>query len=101
MLLSHCNRTNDHHNYCGSSSCAPDDYNVVCRTNPRFAQEHILPDEWELMLDSRDYLTLVEDAIPVWVKRDVDGDGKQVFLQLCIMFIYIYCIHARVLAEST
>ena len=51
-----------------------------CRTNPRFIQEHILPPNWGLMLDSRDFRNLVEDRDPAWELRDVDGDGGQVTL---------------------
>ena len=75
-LLSHCNRTVE--------PCVPGvdnsvcDYDRNCRTNPRFAPEHVLPDEWELMLDSHDYQNLIEDSSPVWVIKDVDGDGGQV-----------------------
>ena len=87
VLLSHCNQTDTLHDYCGPCvpfddnsvcHCAPDDFNVVCRNSSRFAPEHILPDEWELMLDSHDYQNLIQDTSPAWVIRDVDGDGGQV-----------------------
>ena len=78
----YCKRT-DHlvHSHCvvnGLCVCSPDDFNADCRTNPRFAPEHILPDEWELMLDSHDYQNLIQDTNPAWIRRDVDGDGGQV-----------------------
>ena len=72
VLLSHCNRTDTLHDYCGP--CAPDDFIANCRTNVRFKDEHILPDEWELMLDSHDYENLIQDSRPAWIR-----DSEQVF----------------------
>ena len=51
-----------------------------CRTDPRFALEHVLPPNWGLMLDSHDFQNLVADSNPAWELRDVDGDGGQVTL---------------------
>ena len=69
------------HSYCSTANrytCPPDDFDNNCRTNVRFREEHILPDEWELMLDSHDYQNLVQDSGPAWIERDVDGDGGKV-----------------------
>ena len=77
VLLSHCNRTDTLHDYCGR--CAPNDFNADCRNNSRFKAEHVLPDEWELMLDSHDYQNLIQDSSPAWIERDIDGDGGKVF----------------------
>ena len=71
----------DLHSYCSTVNglmCAPDDFDNTCRTNPRFEEEHILPDDWELMLDSHDYQNLVADSGPAWIERDMDGDGGKV-----------------------
>ena len=76
----------DYHSHCiinGRSVCAPDDCNVDCRTNPRFKAEHVLPDEWKLMLDSHDYQNLLQDSSPAWIERDIDRDGGKVSHILC------------------
>ena len=99
-LSYYCKRTDLVNSHCvvnGLCVCSPDDFNADCRTNPRFAPEHVLPDEWELMLDSHDYQNLIQDTNPAWVVRDVDGDGGQVsyayiqFLDTIHLFL-LYCI---------
>ena len=70
------------HSYCGSTSCAPEDRLVGnptddCRTNERFALDHILPEEWELMFDSYDYQDLLELGT-VFLNREFDNDGAGV-----------------------
>ena len=41
----------------------------------RFAPDHILPEEWELMFDSYDYQNLVGS---VFLEREFDNDGTGV-----------------------
>ena len=70
------------HSYCSTANglkCSPDDFDNQCHNKIYFVpQMNILPDEWELMLDSHDYQNLVQDSSPAWITRDVDGDGGKV-----------------------
>ena len=57
---------------------APFDNSSYCRSNPRFAHEHVFPSKIKLHFDSHHYQNLIEDANPVWKRRDFDGDRGQV-----------------------
>lgn len=58
-----------------SMSQAPLDYDNICRTNFRFANDHIFPENWKILLDSYDYQNLIGT---VWEPVDADQDGLNV-----------------------
>ena len=73
---------------------APGDFQDICRTDFRY---HTLHDwipyvkdttvgvrgdaKWQILLDQNDYQYILNQGIgssPVWMTRDIDGDGRQV-----------------------
>ena len=68
------------HSYCSTDKCAPEDRLVGnpiedCRTKEVFENDHVLPEEWELMFDSYDYLDLLGS---VFLVLEFDNDNETV-----------------------
>ena len=79
-----------------SQGIAPYDRHSTCRSNFRYRGHHdwmpfandTSEGTWRMLLDQYDYQNVLgEFAFPagVWTARDIDGDGRQVFL--CNKFI--------------
>ena len=77
---------------------APGDFQQICRTDFRYRPLHdwipYVNDttvgvrghvKWQILVDQNDYQRILETGVgssPVWMGRDVDGDGRQVAMTL-------------------
>ena len=75
---------------------APGDFHKICRTDFRYRMPHdwipyvndttvgVRGDvKWQILVDQNDYQHILRRGVgssPVWKRRDIDGDGLQVWI---------------------
>ena len=65
---------------------APGDFNEQCRTGQTLEDLHDFPDNFELLLDSYDYINLVniQGLAPAWQTRDYDASDPSIGVSLLV-----------------
>ena len=79
---------------------APGDFQEICRTDFRYRMLHdwipyvndttigVCGDvEWKILVDQNDYQHILGTSVgssPVWMRRDIDGDGRQVRISIAL-----------------